>query len=117
MMEFSPYCDPSNALILKNLAVASIVGMALGIAFGKLIRIQIARAKKSPMRVLLMSSLLAFLLLGAFVTLMIYGSIGPNADDCGGTSEHLALPVLVGLITAPTALIGLLCGYRWHPSK
>jgi hypothetical protein len=117
MAEFSPYCDPSNGLFIQNLAIAAIIGTALGFAFGKLVRMQMTHAAKSPIRWLLIVSLLAFPLVAAFASLMIYEGLGPNADDCGGRSEHLALPAFMGLITAPAALIGLLSGFWWRPVK
>ncbi len=117
MGEFYPYCDPSNALFLQNLAIAAVIGTALGFVFGKLVQMQMTKAEKSPMRWLLMVSLITFPFAAAFAALMIYGGLGPNADDCGGTSEHIALPAFMGLITVPTALIGLLGGYWWRPVK
>jgi hypothetical protein len=115
MLEFSPYCDPSDALLLQNLAIATVIGITLGVTFGKLVQMLMTKAEKSPIRWLLMVSLLAFPFAAAFAAMMIYGSVGPTADDCGGTSERLVLPFFMGFITAPTVLIGLLCGY-WRRS-
>ncbi len=117
MSEFSSYCDPSNSLFNQGLGLATIIGIALGIAFGKLVRMPLTKAVKPHLRLLLMFSVLVFPLVAALAALMIYGGIGPNSDDCGGMSEHHALPALMGLITAPTALIGMLIGYWWRPVK
>jgi NhaP-type Na+/H+ or K+/H+ antiporter len=117
MMNFSPYCDPSNALFLQNLAIAAVIGITLGFVFGKLVQMLMTKAEKSQIRWLLMVCLIAFPFAAAFAALMIYGGIGPTADDCGGTSERIVLPAFMGLITVPTALIGLFGGYWWRRKK
>jgi hypothetical protein len=117
MVEFSPYCDPGNALFLQNLGIAAVIGIAIGVVFGKFVGMQMTKAAKQPIRLLLTVSLLVFPFVAAFAALMIYGGLGPNSDDCGGTSEHHALPAFMVFITAPAALIGLLIGYWWRPMK